>query len=206
MDTSAHTNLITRSITRPECFEIVFERHFAPIHLYLRRRVGDDLADELACETFVRAFSARARFSGDDDSVLPWLYGIAANLLKANHRREERRLRAFARAACDEHVSGAATLAGPGIDVDARLDAQALRPALANAIAGLSPRLREVLLLHAWAELSTEEIARALHCSPEAVRTRLHRARTQIARDLDLADTLTGSLPELATLEGGSHR
>ena len=95
-----------------------------------------------------------------------------------NYRTEERRLRAYARAA--------AGLSGyePAIAVEDRLDAEALGPALAVALAGLSPSLREVLVLHASAELSHEEIAAALSCSSAAVRTRLSRARNQLAARL----------------------
>jgi RNA polymerase sigma-70 factor (ECF subfamily) len=98
---------ISRSLSDPESFELVFDRHFAIIHRYLRRRVGDELAEELAAETFLQAFSARRRFvAGGRDSALPWLYGIAANLLRMNQRAEERRLRAYARAAAGERGSG----------------------------------------------------------------------------------------------------
>jgi RNA polymerase sigma-70 factor (ECF subfamily) len=55
---------------------------------------------------------------------------------------------------------------------------------LALALAGLSPGLREVLVLHAWAELSHDEIAEVLGCSSAAVRTRLSRARSQLAAGL----------------------
>ena len=146
------------------------------MHRYLRRRVGSDLAQDLAAETFTQAFRARRRFRGTD--ALPWGYGIAANLSRDNHRREERRLRAYARLSRRDRDTYA------GDEVDARLDAIALRAGLAEALAALSPALREVLLLHAWAELSHEEIAEALGLSAAAVRTRLHRARGQVAAAL----------------------
>jgi RNA polymerase sigma-70 factor (ECF subfamily) len=59
---------------------------------------------------------------------------------------------------------------------------------LAEALAALSPPLREVLLLHAWGELSHTEIGSALGLSSAAVRTRLHRARSQVAHRLDIVD------------------
>jgi len=49
----------------------------------------------------------------------------------------------------------------PAIAVEDRLDAEALGPPLALALAGLSRALRDVLVLHAWAELSHDEIAEA---------------------------------------------
>lgn len=178
MSSESDANVLRRSIDQPDCFAALFDRHFAEVYRYLRRRVGDELAAELAAETFLQAFRSRRRFTGGDASVLPWLYGIGANLVRMNHRTEERRLRAYARAAAG--VPGYE----PAIAVEDRLDAEALAPALAVALAALSPALREVVVLHAWAGLSHEEIADALGCSGAAVRTRLRRARNQLAAGL----------------------
>jgi RNA polymerase sigma factor (sigma-70 family) len=178
MSLEPDASVLARSIDQPDCFALLFDRHFARVYRYLRRRLGDELAGELAAETFLQAFRSRARFTAGEASVLAWLYGIAANLVRMNHRAEERRLRAYARAA--SRLSGYE----PAIAVEDRLDAEALGPALALALAGLSPALREVLVLHAWAGLSHEEIAGALGCSSAAVRTRLSRARSRLAAGL----------------------
>src|SRR6187397_2539378 len=87
---------LARSLKEPTAFELIFDRHFDAIYGYLHRRVGRDLADELAAETFTLAFERRSscRTSG---SVLPWLYGIATNLASQRWRGERRRLRAYAR-------------------------------------------------------------------------------------------------------------
>jgi RNA polymerase sigma-70 factor, ECF subfamily len=184
MSSEPDASVLRRSIDQPECFAVLFDRHFAHVYRYLRRRVGDELAAELAAETFLRAFGSRRRFAGDGSSVRAWLFGIAANLVRMKYRTEERRLRAYARAAAD--------LTGhePAIAVEDRLDAEALGPALALALARLTPALREVLVLHAWGDLSHDEIAQALGCSSQAVRTRLSRARGQLAAGLD-APTIT---------------
>jgi RNA polymerase sigma factor (sigma-70 family) len=166
---------IASSSDRPECFEAVFDRHATAIYRYLRRRVGAGLAEELTGETFARAFRARHRFDHRSESALPWLYGIAANLLRTHRRTEERRLRAYARAA-ERGLEPP-----PDADSDRRLDAVALRPALATALADLPHAQREVLLLHAWADLSHQEIAAALGLSAGTVRSRLHRARVHVA-------------------------
>jgi RNA polymerase sigma-70 factor, ECF subfamily len=171
-------DVILSSRERPECFEAVFDRHATTIYRYLRRRVGAALAEDLLAETFARAFRARRRFDRRGESALPWLYGIAANLLRMHRRTEERRLRAYARAA--ERGFDLSQ----GADSDHRLDAVALRPSLAEALAGLPLGQREVLLLHAWAELSHAEIAAALDISAGTVRSRLHRARAHIAEHL----------------------
>jgi RNA polymerase sigma factor (sigma-70 family) len=171
--------VILASRERPEHFEAVFDRHAATVYRYLRRRVGSALAEELAAETFARAFRARHRFDPRCESALPWLFGIAANLLRMHRRAEERRLRAYARAV-ERGVQPS-----PTADSDRRLDALALRPALADALADLPAGQREVLLLHAWARLSHEQIAAALAISSGTVRSRLHRARTQVAERLE---------------------
>jgi DNA-directed RNA polymerase specialized sigma24 family protein len=76
---------LARSLSKPEAFESIFERHFEAIHRYLHRRVGRDLADELAADTFVAAFERRASCRAGD-TALPWLYGIATNLLRRRFR------------------------------------------------------------------------------------------------------------------------
>ena len=118
MSSEPDASVLRRSIDQPDCFALLFDRHFAQVHRYLRRRLGDELAAELAAETFLRAFRSRGRFSGEEASVLAWLYGIAANLVRMNHRTEERRLRAYARAA-----SGVSAY-DPAIAVEDRLDAE----------------------------------------------------------------------------------
>jgi RNA polymerase sigma-70 factor, ECF subfamily len=65
-----------------------------------------------------------------------------------------------------------------------RVDAGAQRRALAAALAELRPRDRELLLLHAWAELSDSEIAAALSWPVGTVKSRLHRVRRRLRNRL----------------------
>src|SRR5271167_757563 len=83
--------LIARSLTVPEAFAGVFDRHFDAVHRYLARRVGRERADDLASQTFTVAFERRASFRPGEAGAPPWLLGIATNLLR-NHRRSEQRL------------------------------------------------------------------------------------------------------------------
>lgn len=150
----------------PHAFVTVFERHFDTVSRYLRRRVARDLADDLAAETFVRAFEHRARFRPERDDALPWLYGIATNLLRQHFRREVRELRAFARTGIDP-----AQDAAPVDPADTRV---------AAVLAKLTDGERDVLFLFAWAELDYDEIAQALGIPGGTVRSRLHRARAKL--------------------------
>jgi DNA-directed RNA polymerase specialized sigma24 family protein len=103
--------LLARAGTDPELFGVVFDRHFVTIHRYLERRIGADGADELTAEVFRIAFEQRRRFRPLHESALPWLYGVATNLLLKRRRSERRHLRALTRleARTDRHgkVTGA---------------------------------------------------------------------------------------------------
>lgn len=186
MESETDRELILRSCVQSSCFEEIFDRHAAAIYRFLRLRVGVQLAEELAAETFTRAFHARTRFESRHESALPWLFGIAANLIRMHQRTEQRRLRAYASAALPEVDEGSIA------DSDARVDAAALAPALARALAALPPSEREVLLLHAWGGLSPAEIAQALGIGSGAARKRLHRARARAARHLERCRTGAG--------------
>jgi RNA polymerase sigma-70 factor, ECF subfamily len=167
---------LARSLKEPTAFELIFDRHFDAVYGYLHRRVGPDLADELAAETFTLAFERRSscRASG---SVLPWLYGIATNLVSRRQRGERRRLRAYGRSGVDRWVAY-------DDEAVARVDGSALRTRLACALAEMRPRERDALLLYALADLSYEEIALALEVPVGTVGTWLHRAREIARREL----------------------
>lgn len=94
--------LIAASLARGEVFAELFERHAAEIHRYLSRRVGD-LADDLLSEVFLTAFRKRATFRPVRVDVRPWLYGIAANLLRRHRREELTRYRSLARSYARRH-------------------------------------------------------------------------------------------------------
>lgn len=170
--------MIAASRVEPALFAGVFDRHYVAVHRYLARRVGADLADDLAAETFTAAFDGRRRFDTAHRDARPWLLGIATNLVRHHHRGEARRLRAYAR--LDRRVDRDDGLGG----VDARLDAGLAGPAIAEALMCLSPGDRDALLLFAWADLRYEEIAVALRIPVGTVRSRLHRARHRLRERL----------------------
>jgi RNA polymerase sigma-70 factor (ECF subfamily) len=166
--------IIGRSRREPECFAGVFDRYYAQIHGYVARRLGRSMADDVAAETFLIAFARRDHYDTSWHSAKPWLYGIASRLISGQHRAELRRYRALARAGVDEVTEGYDD------QVALRVDAQARRGALIEALAGLAERDRDVLLLVACAGLTCEETGQALGIPAGTARSRLHRARKQI--------------------------
>ena len=179
-DLESDARLIHASLADPQLFRALFERHFAAIYGYFARRLGRAAADDLTAEVFLRAFERRADYDPGYADARPWLFGIAANLLRRSRRTEERRLRALARQPAEVSDMGDEGVAG-----DARLDDEATRPVLARALASLRADEREVLLLIAWADLSYEEVARALAIPVGTVRSRLHRARAHMRSVLE---------------------
>ena len=157
-------------------FADVFRAEFPGLHRYLRRRVGLSAADDMAAETFAVAL---ARWETFDQTrpVRPWLYGIASNLARRRWRGERRRLLAYARTGVDPVTEELD-------DALRRAHADAQQPSLAAALAVLRPVDRDILLLHAWAELSDVEIAVALSLPVGTVKSRLHRTRERLRNQL----------------------
>jgi RNA polymerase sigma factor (sigma-70 family) len=124
-------------------------------------------------ETFLTAFRQRDRYDPHRADARPWLYGIAANLIRRHHRDESRWLRALERTGIDP-VDSAADLA------EARLTADAAARAVAAAVAALSSQQREVVLLITWAGLTYDQVAEALGIPEGTVRSRMNRARSRL--------------------------
>jgi RNA polymerase sigma factor (sigma-70 family) len=159
-------------------FENAFRAHFAPVYRFISRRVGADLAEDLAAEVFATAYRRRDSYQPSRGSLRAWLYGIAANMVRGHWRDEQQLLELDARMGAP---GPAATFADAADD---RVIAAALAPQIAGALAALNPDQRDVLLLYAWAELSHEEIAAALGIAPGTARSRLSRARAALRAHL----------------------
>lgn len=171
-------DLFARSVSEPELFTIIFDRYYRSVYGYLSRRVGTTVADDLAAETFTRAFERRSSYDATAERALPWLLGISINLLAHHRRSEARQLRALAASRRPESEAFVDAATG-------RVDAAAKRERLAGALEQLDDYDREALLLYAWAELKYEEIASLLGIPVGTVRSRLHRARGKLRQALE---------------------
>ena len=190
-------DLVERSLEQSAAFEEVFDRHFGAIHRYVARRLSPACADDVAAQVFCIAYDKRGQFleQRPDGPVAPWLFGIATNLVRRHRRDERRQLRAYARVGVE-----AAALDSPD-ESAARVDARRARPAVARALASLSPDERDVLLLYALADLDYQGIADALEIPIGTVRSRLSRARAHARRRL--GDDLENLTPAAAASTEG---
>jgi RNA polymerase sigma factor (sigma-70 family) len=169
-------------IAAPEEFEAAFQEHFAPVYRFIARRVGGALAEDLAAEVFATAYRRRDSYQPSRGTVRSWLYGIASNVVRGHWRDEQQLLELDARLAHD-------SIGPPGAvqftdAADERVVAAELAPRIAGALAALNSEQREVLLLHAWADFSHEEIATALGIAQGTARSRLSRARAALRAQL----------------------
>lgn len=188
MSAPSDGEVIAASTRDPARFGLIFERHHSTIYSYLRHRVGRDEAADLAAETFVKAFHARARYDVERENARPWLFGIATNLLRHHGRRERRRLAAYARTRSDPVPSAIE-------EAEDRVDAERAGPQLARALASLSGDEREVLLLYVWADLSQKEIADALAIPVGTVYSRLSRSRQRMREGISPSGKVQGEEP-----------
>jgi RNA polymerase sigma-70 factor (ECF subfamily) len=130
------------------------------------------LAEDLAADTFEKAFRLWSRFDPRRASARTWLTQIARTTALDWFRSEERRQRREGRSAAPERI-------------DAGF-AEGLSPELEAALAGLSAGEREVIALRVLLDLDGDEAARVLGISPTAVSTRLSRALKKLEEKVSI--------------------
>ena len=174
--------LIAAALEDPARFAELFDRHFAAVFRFAERRVGYDQAGEVASETFTRAFARRHGYRTEAADALPWLYGIASNLVLHERRRFSRYLAAVERVTTEVAV---AERDGGLAAADRRIDAPGDWARMRAALLALGDVERELLLLVAWDELSYEDAAAVLGVPVGTVRSKLHRARARLRELLE---------------------
>jgi RNA polymerase sigma-70 factor (ECF subfamily) len=163
------------SDARAERFSVLYEDSYGAIHAYACRRAGSEAADEIAAETFLVAWR---KFDALPAEPLPWLYGVARNVVLRHRNDHARRQQAWA--ALERERSPSPLGNRDGVD-----------PGLREAWDRLSVTDREVLALVAWEQLSVADAARVVGCSAAVFSVRLHRARRRLERLLATAGSLS---------------
>src|SRR5665213_709074 len=148
----------------PAAFVELFRRHGPAVHAYLARRAGRQEADDLLSEVWLRAFKGRATQRGPN--ALPWLYGIARNVLFAHWRHS---MKPPIPLELPDSLD-------PWPDAYSCVEAGAQRESIRRVLAMLPEDEREVLLLVVWEQLTPAEVALALGLPQGTARSRLHRA------------------------------
>jgi RNA polymerase sigma factor (sigma-70 family) len=147
--------------------EELFAAHARTVLAYARRRTNAASAEDVLSEVFIVAWRRLDDLPADPEA---WLLACARNALLNHERGEQRRSKLVERLSAHTSRAEFAVELNDGV--------------LAQALATLSERDRELLLLLVWEELPAERAAVVLGCSRQTLRVRTHRARARLARAL----------------------
>lgn len=144
----------------------LFAAHYQPLLRYFSRAAGRAEASDLAQDVFLRVSRAGVP-AGSARETQAWIFRIARNLVIDHHRRQAR-------------TPGTLPVdhAGP------RPASQDVTLAVNEALAALPALERDVFLMREVGGLGYQEIGAACDLTPDAVRSRIHRARLQLRETL----------------------
>jgi RNA polymerase sigma factor (sigma-70 family) len=173
-DASNDAELIRAAGSDPSAFGLLYTRHALAVYSWCHQRLGW-AASDLTAETFAQAWLSRDRFRDERrGSALPWLLGIARNVLRETIRHDQVESRARQRLGLPVDLATDDGYAA----VEARLSP---RLALARALEDLPDHEREALELRVLDELPYDEIAAQLSIRPATARLRVSRALRRLA-------------------------
>ena len=171
-----------------EAFANLVEFYQRPVFNLCYRMLGDpDEAEDAAQETFLRAYNGLKRYDMQR-SFSTWLLSIAAHYCIDQMRRKH-----FTLLSMDSlpYLDPPDLAPGPETSLSRREEQQRIRVLLDS----LNPVDRAAVVMRYWYELSYEEISESLQLTVSAVKSRLHRAR------LEMADNWTAQIAQTSPVE-----
>jgi len=172
-------------------FEKLVDKYKKRIYYLAYRMTRDhDSADELAQESFVRAYQALAGFK-KGYSFYTWIYRICVNLTINFLKRESMTVSV-------DSIPGAVDflIKGDRSDQLERLIASEQVAIVKRVLNTLPPDQKAVFILKTYEDLSYEQMAGIMNCSIGTVMSRLFRARHKIRKALEAADVRKDKLDE----------
>lgn len=165
-----------------------------PIFNLAYRMLGDPQeAEDAAQEAFIRAYMNLQKSYDKERSFKTWIFSIASN-----HCIDRLRKRRLTWVSVDEPLPPHPSLmSGEEDDPEKTLLLQERSMLIQRMLKGLSPDYRAAVIMRYWYDLSYAEIAEALETTESAIKSRLFRARQQLADQLDVE-------PQREPLAGGS--
>ena len=174
-------------------FQEIYERFHPGVLRFLSRLVGEDEAEDVAQEVFLRVDRGLEGFRGES-SIGTWIYRIARNAALDRLRSRPawlesvRQLRTNGSDADLE--DGVSQLPDERVSLERYLIGKEMSECIRGRVDTLPESYRKVLVLSEWAGMTNAEIASALGISEGAVKIRLHRARALLREDLSTHCTL----------------
>jgi RNA polymerase sigma-70 factor (ECF subfamily) len=159
-------------------FEELVRRWQAPISRCLARLVGrPELVQDLCQEVFLRLYQAGPRYR-EQGTFATWIYRIALNVARDACRRSR-----HAPQALGDHEPVA-----NGVPAETHCEQQELTRAVSDAIADLTPPLREVLVLRHYEDMNFEDMARLLKTPASTLKSRFSVALCRLRERLRRLD------------------
>lgn len=156
----------------PGAFEELIRDHRAAVYGTARRLLGShDGAEEVAQETFIRAWRGIRSFRGDA-AIRTWLLTIAVHAARSYG----------ARLRLEEGLESAPEPIARGVDPAERVGLEEARRRVKAAVARLAPRQREVMMLKVFSDMTYPEVARVLGLTVGAVKAHVHQATSNLRR------------------------
>ncbi len=167
-------------ITGVDDFQTIHDEYWPKIVRYLGRLVGENDAEDLAQEVFVKVGKALSGFRGES-SLATWIYRIATNTA-FDHTRS----RPLKQKLLEIHFDDAdSTFDLPSPDqpgTDQKLILKEMNECIRGIVDQLPQDYRMALVLSEFDEFTNPEIAAILGVSVETVKIRLHRARARLRK------------------------
>jgi RNA polymerase sigma-70 factor, ECF subfamily len=155
-------------VTDAQLFRHMYQELYPRVLAYATSMVGRQTGEDITSETFTVAWR---RWQDLPEPRLPWLLGVARNLIRELRRRDARQYEL----AVAEGRRISTETGDIAVDV-------AERTTVLRALAELPDADRELLTLLAWHGLSLADAARVLDCSTATLTVRVHRARQRLTR------------------------
>jgi RNA polymerase sigma factor (sigma-70 family) len=179
----------------PEAFGRIFDEHARAVHRYAVRATGNwAVAEDIVSLTFLEAWRLREKVRPEGGELLPWLLGIATNVLRNTARAGRRHQAALSRVPPRDALPDFAD------EVVGRMEDADRLAAAQRALRRLPRGEREVFTLCVWAGLGYAAAAEALGVPIGTIRSRLSRARRRL-RAL-AGEELASEKPEPASRSG----
>jgi RNA polymerase sigma-70 factor (ECF subfamily) len=170
-----------------DAFTYIVETYQRPVYNLCYRMLGDPQeAEDASQETFWRAYQALRRYD-QQRSFITWLLSIAAHYCIDQQRKKR-----FPILALD--ILPEEDAPDPAPDPEKVFNELEQRGQMQRLLSHLGPQDRAAIVLRYWYEFSEEEIARTLSLTVSAVKSRLFRARKEMAQIWE--NQSTQSLPE----------
>jgi RNA polymerase sigma-70 factor (ECF subfamily) len=169
-----------------EAFALLVRRYQGTVFNVAYRLLGNRSdAEDLAQETFIRAYRAMASFDLERP-LAPWLKRITTNVCLNWLERQKARPQTTASdlTGANEDEDALDRLADPGSTPEQQLTGVEQTRQIRNALAHLPARYRVVVELRHYQDLSYEEIALALNVPVSTVKSDLFRARKRLEAEL----------------------